>query len=228
MNLVNPECSRARSRFSGYLDGAITGREMQGIAAHLERCRDCKDEFESWRGMQQLLSQAGAAKAPADLGLQIRVAISRESTRRVSRRHTFATGWDNLVRPMMLQAASGLLGTLLLVGGIAMLIGVVAAPNAVLANDEPLGAVTKPHFLYSSIEQQPVLTPDDGTIVVEAQINSEGRVYNWKIVDGNPDGRTRDQLQEQLMLQVYEPARIFGEPTRGKVLVTFSGVVVRG
>jgi len=30
------------------------------------------------------------------------------------------------------------------------------------------------------------------------------------------------------MLQVYEPARMFGEPVRGQVLVTFSGVQVKG
>ena len=97
-----------------------------------------------------------------------------------------------------------------------------------LANDEPLGAVTKPHYLYSAAQQQPVVTPDYGTIVVEAEVNADGKVCDWKVVSGTMDERTHDEVRDQLMLQVYEPARMFGEPVRGRVLVTFSGVAVHG
>jgi hypothetical protein len=136
--------------------------------------------------------------------------------------------WENLIRPIALQTISGLAGALLLFGGISMLVGVVAVPNAVLANDEPLGAVTMPHYLYSAAQQQPVVTPDDGTIVVEADVNAEGKVYDWNIISGPADERTRAAVQDDLMLQVYEPSRMFGEPVRGRVLVTFSGVLVKG
>ena len=220
-------CRETRAAFSPYLDGAITGREMQTIAAHLAACPACTEEFASWRGMQRLLAQAGRAKVPTDLGLQLRLAISHESTRRQTRRHALSTRWDNIIRPMMLQAASGLACTLLLVGGIATLIGVVV-PGAVLANDEPLGAITRPHYLYSAAQQQPVSTPGDATIVVEAEVNADGKVSDWKIVSGAADAATRNQLRNQLMLQVYEPASMFGAPIRGKVLVTFSGIQVRG
>ena len=169
MSYFAVDCTRTRSSFSGYLDGAISGREMQAVAAHLDGCADCKAEFASWREVQRLLAHTGRPKAPANLGLQLRLAISHESSRRQSRKHALSTRWENVVRPLMLHAATGLAGALFLVGGIAMLVGVVATPNAVLANDEPLGAVTQPHYLYSAARQQPVLTPDDGTIVVEAQ-----------------------------------------------------------
>jgi hypothetical protein len=97
-----------------------------------------------------------------------------------------------------------------------------------LANDEPLGAVTMPHYLYSAAQEQPVLTRDDSTIVVQADVNAEGRVYDYSIVSGPTDEKTTDEVRNQLMLQVYEPARMFGEPVRGQVLVTFSGVLVKG
>ena len=42
-------------------------------------------------------------------------------------------------------------------------------PQAVLANDTPLGALTTPHYLYSAAPSQPVITPEDTTIVIEAQ-----------------------------------------------------------
>ena len=226
--LVEAECAQVRTSFSGYLDGAISGREMQAVAAHLESCLECTSEFAGWRGMQRVLAETGQVKAPSDLGLKLRLAISHEKSRRQSLRDDLTMRWENLVRPGALQTISGLAGALLLFGGISMLVGVVAVPNAVLAHDEPLGAVTMPHYLYSAAQQQPVVTPDDGTIVVEADVNAEGKVYNWNIVSGPTDDRTRAAVQNDLMLQVYEPSRMFGQPVRGRVLVTFSGVLVKG
>jgi anti-sigma factor RsiW len=226
--LLETECAQVRTSFSGYLDGAISGREMQSVAAHLESCQACAMEFADWRGVQRVLSETGPVKAPADLGLKLRLAISHEKTRRQRLRDNLTMSWENLVRPMALRTISGFAGALLLFGGISMLVGVVAVPNAVLANDEPLGAVTMPHYLYSAAQQQPVATPDDGTVVVEADVNAEGKVYNWNIISGPVDERTRAAVQDDLMLQVYEPSKMFGEPVRGRVLVTFSGVLVRG
>jgi len=226
--LQGTECAKARTSFSGYLDGAISGREMQSVARHLEVCAECSAEFAGWRGMQRVLAETGPVKAPADLGLKLRLAVSHEKSRQQSFRDNFAMRWENLIRPIALQTISGLAGALLLFGGISMLVGVVAVPNAVLANDEPLGAVTMPHYLYSSPQEQPVITSGDSTIVVQADVNAAGKVYNWSIVSGDADQKTLDQVRDQLMLQVYEPARMFGEPVRGQVLVTFSGVQVKG
>ena len=224
--MITPVCIRAREAFSGYLDGAISGLEMQSVAGHLEQCSACAADFSAWRAMQQLLSEAAPAKAPADLGLRLRLAISHESTRRQRYWNTLSARWDNFVRPMLVQTASGLASALVLIGGIAMLVGMVAVPNAVLAHDEPLGAVTKPHYLYSEAQQQPIATPEDATVVVEADVNAKGRVFGWHVVSGPTDELTCAKIREQLMVQVYEPARMFGQPVRGQVLVTFSGVMV--
>lgn len=222
-------CVPTRENFSAYLDGALSGRAMQELQAHLESCGACAAEFNAWRGVQRVLSAAGAVKAPTDLGLRLRVAISHENARREGRWFRQLTArWENAVRPALLQAAGGLAGAVVMVGSMAIMIGVVAAPQAVLANDEPLGALTSPHFLYSAARQQPVTTAGDQTIVVQAQLNSLGRVYDYKVLSGPKDAATDAQIREQLLLQVYEPARMFGEPVRSSVLVTFSGVSVRG
>ena len=42
------------------------------------------------------------------------------------------------------------------------------------------------------------------------------------------DDATVRQVRTQLLLQVYEPARAFDEPIKGQVLITFSGVSVKG
>jgi anti-sigma factor RsiW len=227
---MNPiECTSVRESFSGYLDGAISGREMQFVAGHLEACPDCHAEFTAWRGMQQVLASVGPVKVPAELGLKLRVAISHESARRQGRWWDgLGVRWDNMLRPALVQFSAGLAGAIVLVGSIVMMLGVVAAPQPVMANDEPLGALSSPHYLYSATHLSPVITTGDATIVIQAEINPAGEVYDYTIVSGPADAETQAQVRDQLLLQVYEPARVFGEPVRGQVLITFSGVSVRG
>jgi anti-sigma factor RsiW len=221
-------CPQVREMFSAYLDGAISGREMQQVSNHLDACGECKQEFEAWRGVQQVLGQVGAVKAPADLGLRLRLAISHESARRQGHWwDAITTRWDNMLRPALVQASAGLAGAVVLIGSIAMLIGAVAMPREVLA-DTPLGAMTAPHYLYSAAHLEPVMTPTDATIVIQADVNSAGRVYDYTILSGPTDDATVRQVRNQLMLQVYEPARAFDEPIKGQVLITFSGVSVKG
>lgn len=223
------ECVEIRSSFSGYLDGAISGVEMQSVAGHLRECESCTEEFADWRRMQRVLGQAGAVKTPVDLGLRLRLAISHEGARRQA--HWWdglALTWDNMVRPALLQASAGLASALVLIGSLVMLLGVVAAPQAVLAHDEPLGALTMPHYLYSAARLLPVTSAGDATIVVQAQVNEAGEVYDYTVLSGALDAATAAQIRDQLMVQVYAPARVFGEPVRGQVVITFSGVSVRG
>lgn len=222
-------CEPVRGLFSGYLDGAISGREMQAVASHLEQCAGCTRDFDAWRGMQQTLAAMGPLKAPADLGLKLRLAVSHEAARREGRAlNSLKMRWENLIRPMVLQVSAGFAGAVVLIGTIALMIGAVAAPEAVLANDEPLGALTQPHFLYDVAQTGPVTTPEDAPVVIEARVNEEGRVYDYTIVSGPHDAATQAAIRDELLLEVYAPARVFGEPVRGQVLITFAGITVKG
>ena len=77
-------CRKIQSSFSAYLDGAVSGRQMQRIAHILRPARNAADEFGALRAMQRSLATLGPAKAPSDLGLRLRLAISREQARRKS------------------------------------------------------------------------------------------------------------------------------------------------
>jgi hypothetical protein len=104
----------------------------------------------------------------------------------------------------------------------------VAAPEPVMANDEPLAGMTAPHYLYSPVSPRAIVTDRDSVIVVEAYVNSEGRVYDYNIVSGPDDPAVHGQIVDQLMMSVYQPASVFGTPVRGRVVLTFSGISVRG
>lgn len=223
------KCSRVQSEFSPYLDGAVSGQQMLAVSHHLEECASCRDEFEALRLVQRSLAMLGPAKAPADLATRLRVAISHEKAATRARWiDSLTVKWDNTFRPMLVQVSAGFAGSVVLVGSIMMLLGMVAVPEPVMANDEPLGAMTSPHYLYSAAAPRAIVTNSDSVIVVEADVNEDGRVYDYRIISGPTDDAVRSQVVDQLLLSVFEPARVFGAPVRGRVVMTFSGISVEG
>jgi anti-sigma factor RsiW len=235
-------CDQIQASFSAYLDGAISGQEMQQIARHLEgftdpetgvptlACQNCAREFAAWRETQTVLSSLGPAKPPADLGLKLRLAISREHARRSVRLlDRLSLAWDNAIRPVMVQVSAGVAATTILVGGIMVLLGAVApaSSNPVLADDEPLAGISQPHYLYSTVAPEAIVCSHDAPIIVEALVDATGRVYDYSIVSGPEDQSVHQQIASQLLGDVFQPATVFGAPVRGRVVVTFSGISVR-
>jgi anti-sigma factor RsiW len=223
------KCADLREQFSDYLDGAVTGAAMQEIAAHLEVCSGCAAEFAQWRIAQSLISSIGPAKAPADLGLRLRVALSQESANTTQERFARSrVRWQNTFAPLVWQVTAGFASTVALLGGVAVLVGMFASPEPALARDEPLGKTSSPRFLYTSIEPAGGVAEDNNPLVVLAYVNGEGRVYDYKIVSGNTDSKTRSQLEDSLVFSVFAPAQAFEQPVRGTVLLSFAGVSVPG
>ncbi len=246
-------CKSITSQFSDYLDGAMSGKAMQRIAAHLEQCPACANDFALWRRMQRTLGELGPVKPPADLGLKLRVALSQEHNR--TARNSIAkwqVRWQNTWAPFLLRASAGFASAVLLLGSAALLIGAFASPETVEARDEPSDAATSPRFLYSMIESNaPQSTmgaaqlqnsvnissahPDTravdasaNALVVAAYVNEQGRVYDYRIISGPDDAFSRAQVENLLLFSVFEPAHIFGEPVRGVAVVTLSGISVQG
>ncbi len=238
---MNPYCEHIRSHFSGYLDGAITGTEMSAVAAHLQGCQLCFEEFGAWRGMQEALYTLGPAKAPDDMALRLRVAISQERAKTAARSlERLQVRWENTFAPFLLRAAAGMASTFVLVGTLAFLVGLVAAPAPLAADDEPLPGFTSPHFLYSAVGPAGIATGANGVgaglssagidqaVVVEAYVNAEGRIYDYRIVSGPADAQTRAKLESLLVFSVFQPALDFGEPVRGRVILSFGWISVQG
>jgi anti-sigma factor RsiW len=223
------KCAHFRDQFSAYLDGAVTGAAMHEIAAHLEICSGCAAEFAQWRNAQSLISSIGPAKAPPNLDLRLRVALSQQAANTAQEK--LARGrlrWQNTFGPLVWQITAGFASTVALLGGAAVLIGMFASPEPALARDEPLGKVSSPRFLYTSLEPAEGVADDNNQVVVQAFVNKEGRVYDYKIISGNADAETRSELEDTLVFSVFAPAQVFGQPVRGTVLRSFSGVSVRG
>ncbi|HEX4283875.1 MAG TPA: zf-HC2 domain-containing protein [Terracidiphilus sp.] len=225
-------CTAMQAKFSEYLDGRMTGREMQRISAHLDRCSLCAGEWRALRRNQASLAALTPVAEPKDLLLRIRVAVSRERARRS--KGTFSglsLVWRNTIGPFMLQATAGFASAVLLLGTVTVLVGMFTQPESAQATkDVPLGNATAPRLLYSldSVAGNEEIGASAGPIIVEAYINSQGTVYDYRIVSGPNDTTTRTQVENMLVLSRFEPARFFGQPVRGLAVLSFSGVSVRG
>jgi len=225
------DCIQVQGGITDYLDGRLSGREMQEINAHLQNCRECARELGSARDLQASLASLGPVPEPTDLPLRIRVAVSQELAR--SRRSIFTAwelAWKNTVGPFLLQAGAGFASAVLLLGSVVLLVTMFARPETAQATpDEPLGDATAPRLLYFSNapgnnEAGTISSP----VVVEAYVNDEGEVYDFRIVSGPTDAATRSQVENLLLFSRFEPARFFGQPVRGLAVLSFSGVSVRG
>jgi hypothetical protein len=222
-------CEQAREEFDAYLDSAMSGVEMQAMAGHLEACVPCAREFGELRMLQQCLGGLGAAAAPDRLQQQLydTLAVERERGTHLGWRGRLMLSWQNWLAPLAVRVSGGLVAAVVIAGGLGWLF---AAPlvSSVQANDENLAHLVAPRYLYSQVPAQPVETHYDVPVVVQALVDTQGRVYDYQIVAGPKDPAIMLKVEENLLASVFTPATAFGVPVPGQVVVTYAGVVVRG
>jgi hypothetical protein len=221
------KCIEAKSMFSPYLDGAVTGTEMLALTQHLDACAKCHGEYVSLRQTQQLLTKVGRRKAPEDLSLKLRLAISREVSQ--SRRpyfHDLRIRVENAIQGFMVPATVGL-GTAVVIFG--FLMGFLALPLQADNSDVPLMLNTAPQLQQSAFGTALDSIADD-SLVIEAYVDSNGRVQDYRVLSSPQDAKDLSP-QVKIMLTeftTFRPATSMGRPTVGRAVLSFSMVRVKG
>jgi Putative zinc-finger len=225
---VGMTCPKAKRLFSPYLDGRVSGAEMLALQRHLQECAKCSQHYESLRQTQQLLMSVSRPKAPEDLALKLRVAISHhvaETTRPPF--EGLLVRLENSLRAHMVPATAGFLSALLIFG-VAMVYFV--APSSLRANnDVPLVMVnTGPE-----LQQTPLGITLDAinadSLVVEAYVDANGRVQDYRILsdtDGSKD--VLPEVKRMLIFTTFRPALSMGRPTASHAVLSFSKISVKG
>jgi Putative zinc-finger len=219
-------CGQAKLLLSPYLDGVVSGLQMQALSRHLEDCAVCHGRYVSLRQTQQLLSRAGRRRAPADLGLNLRVAMSREIAR--SRRPFLDNVFlrlGNALNAIMVPATIGLASAVLVFG---LLMGFLAVPTQAGSADVPLVVGTDPQLLQSSFGAT-LDSVHEGSLVIEAEVDSHGRVQDYRILsDSNASPDLLPQVKNMLIFTTFRPATSLGRPTTGRAVLSFSKISVKG
>jgi hypothetical protein len=226
MNPTQTQCEQMRDMFSSYLDGALTGAEMQSIARHMQECGECRAEYSSLAKSQRMVASLGRKPAPPDLALRVKVALSQEA-KRTPWYGSLALQWQIAMNNFMLPATAGLASAILFFG---IVIGYVTLPVSAAA-----GTTDVPTMLFTPAElriapsEVELGIPSDESVVVETVVDANGRVESYRVISAPENAqKLLTKLDSMLIFTVFKPATAFGKPTPSRVVLSFSSVNVRG
>ncbi|HUO32086.1 MAG TPA: zf-HC2 domain-containing protein [Bryobacteraceae bacterium] len=224
-------CQTVRNSLSGFLDQRMGRDERTRVAEHVSRCRECAAHLDKLTQLRQGLLQLPAAAVPNRLQTQLQVVASRERARWNSMRtlplalHTWADNiklaMDNLMRPLAVPLAGGLVSALLLFSVLVPTLGF-----------HPVGGKDVPIRLYTAatlIEATPFELSNDEA-VVELYVDAKGQAMDYSVERGKVSPEMQADLKQLIVNGRFTPATWFGQPTSGTVLVSFRRIhyVVRG
>ena len=226
-------CAGYKKLFSLYLDGQVSGAEMFALTRHMESCPNCTREYKELRRTQILLAELGKAKAkaPGDMALRLRLAISRESKQARRARFDGAMGrLNDALNAFMVPATAGVLSAVLTFG---LLLGFFALPQQLQASssDVPLMFYTGPQMEQSVFGTSlgNMGSIGDDSVVIEALVDANGRVEDYRILS-SPDNANAvmPQVKNLLIFTTFRPALSMGRPTAGRAVISFSKINVKG
>ncbi|MGO8984675.1 MAG: anti-sigma factor family protein [Terriglobales bacterium] len=222
------KCTEIRKLFSPYLDGRVSGSEMRVLSRHLEQCALCEREYAAMQRTQQLLATLNPKKAPPDLALKLRLAISREAAqKRRPRYEGVLVRLQNALNAFMVPATAGLVSAVLFFG---LLLGFFALPAELRASnaDVPLMLYVGPELEQSAFGTSLGNMGDDA-VVIEAYVDANGRVEDYRILSQPDDAKAvLPQLKNLLIFTTFRPALSMGKPTAGTAVLSFSKISVKG
>ncbi len=221
-------CWMAGRKLPAYADGQLAGSARESVSAHLRECAHCAGRLEAMTQTRELVRTLRPVTAPKDLTTRLRIIASREHARRASGNPWFdleplLMRLRNLMQPLAIPFAGGIVSTLVL---FSMLVPSysVGVP-AVVSADVPTAFYTDPAvktiapFAFSSDE-----------LVVDLVVDEQGRVVDYSLPNGPSNVALRRAIENSLLFTTFTPAMAFGQPTSGKVRLSFrrSQIDVRG
>lgn len=160
--------------------------------------------------------------APPDLKVRLRVAASREAVRRRSTwwnrvRQELRLWSDNAMRPFAVPAAGGVMSAVVLFSALAPSLTAPGNHDAMLDT---------PTAIYRSATIEAMWPFEFDDVELELTIDDRGRMLDYEFADAHcnrayKSADMRRALEQKLLLTKFRPATAFGQPTNGKMRVTF-------
>jgi len=112
-----------------------------------------------------------------------------------------------------------------------MLMGFLA-PLQADNSDVPLMLYTAPQLQQSALGSA-LDSINDDSLVIEAYVDSNGRVQDYRILSGAKEDEARlSQVKKNMLIFTtftrFRPALSMGVPTSGRAVLSFSKISVRG
>lgn len=220
-------CTEVRPLFALYLDNAVTGVEMHAVSEHISACAECSVEYRKLDHTRLLVGSLGRRPVPADLGLKIRVALSRERSRSWrSILQGYMVRLENTMNAFMFPATAGILTAIIFFGALtgffvpAQVDAGEVVPGFYQARMQP------PQTAMSSVADTDLNL--SAPVVIQAYVDASGRVQNYDIISGPDTEEVRSELNRALLFTSFSPAYAFGQPVATTAIICFSHVNVKG
>jgi hypothetical protein len=219
-------CRIAEEKISLWLDGLLGAEELRSLEEHIEDCNVCALHAHQFGTLKTTLAVLPKAIPPKELNTALLVVASKARRDQMRCRDTASVlqHWrdkgqlwmSNLMRPLAVPVAGGVLTALLLFAMLAPMYGIRDLRLA----DVPTGPMLSTKAaLKSSISFG--LSDDD--VVVDVLIDGEGRLLDYSIpVDLTPgiSKELRKCIENTLLCTQFTPATMFGLPKVGKLRIT--------
>jgi hypothetical protein len=225
-------CEKVRPLIASLIDrqlqAGVAGEAREEAMAHLAACRACGAEFDAAQWQRIALRSLATSPVPAKLAANLRVMASHERARQLTRitwrariesmRDKLALQFENMMKPVALPVAGGLISAMLMFGVLIPSVSyarikTIEPPSAVFT--EPDGQVVgEGEFPKLESASQP---SSNGRVVVLLVIDDRGRVRDYRVTKG----AMTPEVQNFILFSIFTPATMFGMPTWGEVQAVF-------
>jgi hypothetical protein len=225
-------CEKVRPLISSLIDrqlqAGVAAETREEAMAHLAACRPCAAEFEGAQWQRVALRSLAEPAVPARLAANLRVIASHERSRQLTRitwrarleamRDRLTLQFENMMKPVALPIAGGLISALLMFGVLIPSVSyarikIIEPPSPVFT--EPDGQVVG-EGEFPRLESAR-LPSANGKVVVLLIIDDRGRVRDYRVTQG----AMTPEVQNFILFSIFTPATMFGQPTWGKVQAVF-------
>ncbi len=220
------ECLNSTRAISAVVDGSEAAEDRQILVEHVSICESCTTLVSEHRRLRQHIRALPVLQPPPKLHLALRSVAERDRSRRITwlRLVNWIGLWrlrlslmlKDLMRPMALPVAGGVASALMLFGALMPDMFVEVHP---VHNDIPTVL-----FTNASVKEAAWPVIGDNNVVVDLNIDENGRLIDYSVVSGSPilrDEALRRRFESALLLSQFTPANFFGQPMAGKVRVSF-------
>jgi hypothetical protein len=227
-------CENVQELVSLILDGKLPEAGPEKVLEHTRVCRECGAHLASLQTQRAIMRKMAQTPMPESLSARLRVLASHERERQLARvsirermRRLAAKvdlAFDNLVRPVALPLAGGVLSTLVV---FALMMPSLSFSHQNGGFDDfstvPQGSIVANPYEQGADDDAadfPLLgSPDqpksDYVNIVNLTIDESGKVADWSIVRG----QLTDEIKTIIIFSRFEPATTFGIRTSGTVQV---------
>jgi hypothetical protein len=228
-------CENVQERISLLLDCNLPAAEREYVLAHLDACGQCGERFESMQSMRASLRDMAQPRVPATLSTQLRVLASHERARRIARKNlsTRVAHWvtatrlafDNMMRPFAVPVTGGLVSSLVM---FSLLLPSLSFRH--VHSYEPPLAVAETDVQFGDPDgtidgtDHARLRPGDAVIYgnevsLTLLIDDRGHVQDYYL----SGGELTDEMKSFILLSLFTPATVSGQPAWGLKQIVFSG-----